>query len=302
MVWANPPKRQNAITGTASGELIKSAPIGDEQYGSSGASSRNLLVNTPSNTQWLEFGVTPILNQCPPPPPNAFCVFYNVFSIGLTSQDANFSVSDIEYGLHFGGVGLPNQPNGYGFRLRPIVGGVVLPFSSTVPGYTYNPSDKFRIEHDGNFIKFYKNENDMYPGLTIPAPSSDLIVDAALAMNTRGIAWAATSFNCADEPFIYGHPLKKLDGGIYRVVNGKIYLKYREEYNTGDFTFNIYNDDNELKATQNDITVNTFNGYGDNRIEIPVVGGGVNLAQGYYILEVINNKDEKWYLRVKYEL
>ena len=57
---------------------------------------------------------------------------------------------------------------------------------------------------------------------------------------------------------------------------------------------------NVLVANQNNLSINTYEGYGDNRIEIGLVGYGATLNPGYYVLEVINDKKEKWYLRFKY--
>jgi hypothetical protein len=106
------------------------------------------------------------------------------------------------------------------------------------------------------------------------------------------------SYSCADNLF---YTLKKkLDGGIYRVPKHNIYLKYREEYNTQEFKFSIYNFDNSVLFTQNEISINTTTDYGDNRIVIPLDGVGASLPSGYYTLEVVNDKNEKWYLRFKY--
>lgn len=93
---------------------------------------------------------------------------------------------------------------------------------------------------------------------------------------------------------------KKIGGELYRIVNDKIYIKYREEYNEATFKFNIYDDSNSLVADNQSLTVNAFDGYGDNRLEISLQGAGVNFSLGYYILEIINKKNEKWYLRFKY--
>jgi hypothetical protein len=93
---------------------------------------------------------------------------------------------------------------------------------------------------------------------------------------------------------------KKLDGSIYKVFDNKIYVKYREEYNTQEFKFSIYNFDKSKFWNQNDIAINATTDYGDNQIVIPLDGAGVNLTSGYYTLEVENGKHEKWYLRFKY--
>jgi hypothetical protein len=97
---------------------------------------------------------------------------------------------------------------------------------------------------------------------------------------------------------------KKLDGGYYKAINGRLFFRFDEEYyDTGDLTFNIYDDEHTLvssnsmmpSAAQPQVV------YGDNRFRLNTVGCEITpsgpLADGFYILEVINDKNEKWYLR-----
>jgi len=107
---------------------------------------------------------------------------------------------------------------------------------------------------------------------------------------------AYISPSCGVETHLYyGELKKKMDGGIYRVSKEKIYLKYWEEYNAKEFKFFIYNFDKTVLYDQSNVTVTNASGYGNNQIEISLAG--LSLPNKYYTLEVINDKNEKWYLR-----
>lgn len=109
---------------------------------------------------------------------------------------------------------------------------------------------------------------------------------------------------------VYAVLRRKLDGGFFLVTNAQLYFRYDEEYNDtdGKLTFNIYkNDDNSLISSNTIIAPQSLVpsiAYGDNRCHLNLMGcnvldGGGYLQDGYYILEVINEKNEKRYLRFK---
>lgn len=95
----------------------------------------------------------------------------------------------------------------------------------------------------------------------------------------------------------YADLTKKLDGGYY-LANAVVYFRYNEEYNDadGNLTYNIYDRYNQVVASSathpHSIT------YGYNYIGINgTCSSGIGLGSGHYVLEVINEKNEKWYLR-----
>lgn len=97
---------------------------------------------------------------------------------------------------------------------------------------------------------------------------------------------------------------RKLDGGYYQVNNGALYFTYDEEYNDVDNTlsFKIYNQQHEVAASSSgSYAVSLASDYGDNRFYINLLSCSVSstgyLHSGIYILEVTNEKNEKWYLR-----
>ena len=261
-----------------------SKPSTPNGWGTSGASSVNQLKEFFSG--WIDFSVPTGVN------------ILNYSAIGFSDVDNDQTLNDIDYGLAFftTQIVLPSTSFYYN-RFWVTENG-----SQVTPQFAFQTNDKFRIEwvNGSNDVIYYKNNVPIYTSSSVPLPSSGLfVVDAALYTVNSTINDVNVSFGCP-QPFIYGHLRKKLDGGFYRAVNNMVYLKYLEEYNSLDFEFNIYDDMNVLVANQNNLSINTYGGYGDNRIEIGLVGYGANLNPGYYVLEVINDKKEKWYLRFKY--
>jgi hypothetical protein len=94
---------------------------------------------------------------------------------------------------------------------------------------------------------------------------------------------------------------KELDGNYYRSYNS-LWFKFDDEYNDAGsvLTFTV------REAATNDIVVllGTANNtqtsvYGDNRFKLDLYTSSGPLASGFYVLEVTNEKNEKWYLRFK---
>lgn len=279
--WSN----LNSVTVTGS-SLTNS--YGSDGYNLSGASSSNLLESGQSG--WLEFKVS--LNS-----------ILNNQVVGLSNSDQDLSGNSVEFGLKFLTLLLPLPWATFYLRL---VG--VIESGSTQGWYSsFNSSDRFKIEYDNSLGKvfYYKNpsvnpNSPTSPFHTTSVSPQNFIVDADLSQDGEGITSAIVSFPCPGENYVYGHLKKKLEGGIYRAVDNKVYLKYTEEYNSNDFQFKIYDDSNNLMADESTLIVTTFSGYGDNRLEIDLIGAGVVLSSGYYVLEVINDKNETWFLRFKY--
>ncbi|OFY82857.1 MAG: hypothetical protein A3F72_01865 [Bacteroidetes bacterium RIFCSPLOWO2_12_FULL_35_15] len=104
---------------------------------------------------------------------------------------------------------------------------------------------------------------------------------------------------------------RELDGGYHIVYDGNLSFKYDEEYNDldGKLKFNIYNSHNTIVASNSTMlptSAQPLVSYGDNRIKLNIASCTFtptgNLGSGFYILEVINEKNEKWYLRFKHVL
>jgi hypothetical protein len=98
----------------------------------------------------------------------------------------------------------------------------------------------------------------------------------------------------------------QLDGGYYQAINGRLFFRFDEEYNpNGPLQFTIYNQQNQVVTTtqQLPVALQPIEVYGDNRYKINTIHCLISptgaLPNGIYILEVKNEKGEKWYLRFK---
>ena len=87
---------------------------------------------------------------------------------------------------------------------------------------------------------------------------------------------------------------KKLDGGYVWLPDGMLRFQFEEEYpeDNDQLSWKIYDANNQVKQGAGSFPVV----YGDNRFEINI---SPLISIGYGVLEVSNNKNEKWYLKFK---
>lgn len=83
----------------------------------------------------------------------------------------------------------------------------------------------------------------------------------------------------------------ELDGGYYQTIGGNVYFTVDGEYNTTALNYAVYNF--QRNAMSGTTVSNSSLNYGDNRYALNVN----SLASGYYVLEVVNQKNEKKVLR-----
>ena len=98
-------------------------------------------------------------------------------------------------------------------------------------------------------------------------------------------------------PIEYATLTKQLDGSYYLTQCGDLYFRYDEEY-VGDgtnLTFNIYDYTHTVLASS--ATTALTDVYKDNYYEINPLALNPSIHGGFFILEVINKKGEKYYLR-----
>lgn len=91
---------------------------------------------------------------------------------------------------------------------------------------------------------------------------------------------------------------KTVDGGYYNTINGYLKFKFDGEYTKGKLNFRIYDEG------QNDVTpkkTSLTQIYGDNRYIIDLQNANKFTDHTFYILEVISQKNEKYFLRFKYK-
>jgi hypothetical protein len=90
---------------------------------------------------------------------------------------------------------------------------------------------------------------------------------------------------------------KTTDGAYYELFDNKILFKYNGQYAASSLMYNVYNKAHTIVVSHN--TTNIANtlvvNSGDNRYFL----NASSLSSGYYTLEVINEKNEKQYLRFR---
>lgn len=83
----------------------------------------------------------------------------------------------------------------------------------------------------------------------------------------------------------------ELDGSYYQTIGGYVYFTVDGEYNTTALNYTVYN---FQRNPMTGLSINSSNlNYGDNRYALNVN----SLASGYYVLEVLNQKNEKKVIR-----
>lgn len=93
----------------------------------------------------------------------------------------------------------------------------------------------------------------------------------------------------------------RIDGGYYKLASNYIYFKIYGQYNTATLLFNIYDKSHTIIAS-NSLNASVINSTsikaGHNEYSINCNSSSI-FPTGYYILEIINEKNEKFYLRFK---
>ncbi len=91
----------------------------------------------------------------------------------------------------------------------------------------------------------------------------------------------------------------KLDGGYFKCISSKLYFQFTGEYNTSILDLHIYEDSRTeltLCVPANALQKN----YGDNRYVLNFASCGAMIPGKYYVMEVLDEKKYKYYLRFCY--
>jgi hypothetical protein len=104
-----------------------------------------------------------------------------------------------------------------------------------------------------------------------------------------------TDPRCSDPP--YAVLKKTYDQGYYQMSGNTLYFKYDGEYNAGALNYSIY-DDNRNQVVTTGCTPSSLNKQpGDNRYSLDL--SACASSSGYYLLEVLNEKNERFVLKFK---
>jgi len=94
----------------------------------------------------------------------------------------------------------------------------------------------------------------------------------------------------------YASLTREMSSTFYPVSNNKLYVNYYEEYNSTSITVNIYDEANALVANSISYLENPTIKKGNNFLKFDFQSTG-GLSAGNYVLEIINAKREKQYLK-----
>lgn len=149
------------------------------------------------------------------------------------------------------------------------------------------------------------------PSATLSNSSISSPIATPLVANTTYTLAVTDNVGCTakDNMTVYFIPdqyavlYRTLDGGFHNLVNNKLFFKVDGEYNnnnTYNLNYNIYDKNNAVVASPAmtpSLLVPASLVSGDNRYSMNIAS--TTLASGFYILEVINEKKEKVFLRFK---
>ena len=153
---------------------------------------------------------------------------------------------------------------------------------------------RVKIDNTGNTLDYEINGNDLTTGnISFNfSNTSPLYFDMVTGMSSNiktGPKRVITSFSCPNP--VYQKLTRELDGQYYHTLANNLFFYTDRHYNDGQLNYNLYKDEN---GQQTSVPVTpTVENLGDNRYQLIAK----NIAEGYYWLEVTNEKGEKKYLR-----
>ncbi|MGE0567816.1 MAG: hypothetical protein AB7O73_07695 [Bacteroidia bacterium] len=152
---------------------------------------------------------------------------------------------------------------------------------------TVKDGDVLEMKRENGYFKVYKNGTSYFSQSMSTTPK---MLKALVAASK--IAKVGSSFLL---PYInpYAVLKKEYDGGYYIISNDKIRFKYDGEYNDGNLQYQILDGENNIISGPPSL----LKKLGDNRYYFSVAS--LNLSSGFYKLEVINEKNEKFVLKMK---
>ena len=139
-------------------------------------------------------------------------------------------------------------------------------------------------------------DSDGHPELLVGSMGNDESANNAGALFTMSLTSLPMQSSVSGEPFVELKP-ELDDGSLVYLINNKLYFVFDEDYTSGSLTFNVYDEERDPYITQANQPL--ISSYGDNRFVLDFDPAMDCLRTEVNILEVINDKGEKWYLRFK---
>lgn len=176
-------------------------------------------------------------------------------------------------------------------------------------------SDRFRIEWIPNLsdptnstINYYKNGVLRASSVNEPINiSKDFNLFILLDNNSdwllerSSLSNVVTSFGCPTFNPVYSQQAtlkKKLDGGFYVADNGHLFFQYNELYKGGSLNYKIYNSSGVVVL--DGVQLPQTKKFGLNKYQLNLNFRTEFTPEEFYVLEVINDKNQSEFLRFKF--
>lgn len=209
--------------------------------------------------------------------------------IGSSNVSTNYFSFNSDYSLAI--------PNGTYIRIYNMASNKVYRFyenNTLVATQTFANGTRITAKIDANMIVFYAD--GALIGVSLTRPSGDIHAKALTVKQNDGFRDLLFSFTCKEEEDQYAVLKYELDGYYHIMKNGKIQFEYENEYQNTELKFNLYSKLNTLIRTESDFPSIPVS-FGKNYVTIDVSQNQYCIGQGFFYLEVINEKKEKKYLR-----
>jgi hypothetical protein len=204
--------------------------------------------------------------------------------IGDTDPLGTFDpTSDIQYIEFFKSSG----GNGIRLKYQDISGTYMFSTLSS------NKDDKIRLVRNGSTLTIQKNNSNSTIAVLPIGYSGPMNIAVRTLAEEDGCLDVVSSFECRSE--VYAKMERKLRGVKYQPIGNSLKFYVTEEYDnqSGNLSYNVYSDGDRANPVLTGVQQVHSLVYGDNRYDLDVI----SLPHGTYILEVINDKKEKFYLR-----
>lgn len=160
------------------------------------------------------------------------------------------------------------------------LGGTVATASGGLPPYTYTWSPNTSL-----------TSTNVANPIASPSVSISYSVKVTDAMGCKAQDFVVVAIQNNNE---YVELHKKLDGSFYAIKNNTLFFTLKGDYSQMNLKFNVF-DFKRTDVTGSTVINNSSLKNGDNRYALTVT----SLINGYYVLEVNNQKNEKLFLRFK---
>lgn len=247
--------------------------------------------NFTSAEEWASFEVVTQPMTGSDTPPSGWPVTAKNFPYGVYFGLEDINTGTGDYGIYVSGAG-GNNANIVWFNQQ----GNLYPIGNAFHGDRLT----IKLENQGGQqqVRVYRNNTLMVFTSNTSSNSAVYQLKTAAFHENNQIKEALCSFQCDLNPS-FNRLSEQLDGQKFYTLDSKLFFLYEGEYNTGTLDYKVLSEmgtdvTNVVSLEAPDGTATTTKSFGDNRYVMDFH----QLADGYYTLEVTNEKNETYSLRI----